>query len=356
MIQSSYLTIDPSDHIKIYRMIAKIIGNELADIAKPCYRPRLISYKNDIMTVMKYKKGQDKEFKKQLKENMSKFGFLNDELTSLILMGIVHFAMERNSDITKLFYLLLCIKFYNNTVFKSFPKFCSDPLWSLALSRLSATHLFKSRGSIPGALVHITNSLYDIYSSSLQSDKINDITLIRVATDLRTRISQSVRSFAELYYKLQKENSGGVATADDREEVQGVDLISDKIASSMCTYGRIDSKSLDIAIKKSGINRDIGETIVENVSTVDHRNSVKFIIILMNRLAPIKNVCSENGRNGIIRKVVANIKIGNYTVKDEIIKMLYATEFGYRLKTLHSEQLVIFYMHYLTLYIRTLHC
>ncbi len=356
MITSSHLDIQSTDTTKIYRYISRIVGNEIANISSPCYRPNLVGYRNEFFSIMKYNKSNGKEFKKQLSKKMSGFGIFQDDFTICILMGLVHFGAEKHKDLTKLFYFLLAIKFYNSVMFKSFPRFCSDPLWEMALNKLSATHLFKTKGGVGNAIIHITNSLYAIYSPTLLSNTLNEKDFVRITQDLRTRLSQSVRSFAELYYKLQKANEGGMVSAEDTEEVQGSDLIADKISSSICTYGQVNSKVLEEAVRKSGINRDIAGTIVEDVSVVEHRDKIKFIIILINRVDPIKKLCRETTRNNIVRKIESGAKFGKYTIKKEILDLLYNTELGYRLKSLHSKQLVMFFSHYLTLYIQKSIC
>ena len=124
----------------------------------------------------------------------------------------------------------------------------------------------------------------------------------------------------------------------------------------MCTFKQIDTASLNYAISRSGINRSIGNTIIKDVSVVDFREQIKFIIILMLRLSPLENICKENGRNALIKKIELGRKIENYSVKEEIIQMLNGTKSGYRLKNIYPSQLTIFFSHYLTKFIQRKIC
>jgi hypothetical protein len=356
MITTSNLDIGSNDTTKIYRYVSRIVGNELSSVSNSCYRPNLVTYRNQFFSVMKYEKQQGREFKKQVSKKISGFGIFQDDFTICILMGLVHFGRENHKELAKLFYLLLTLKFYNSVVFKSFPRFCSDPLWDMALTKISATHLFRSRGGIANALIHVTNSLFDIYSPAILTKEMSEKDFLRITQDLRTRISQSMKSFAETYYKLQKSNSAGMGEAEDTEETQGSDLIADRISSSICTYNQIDVRVRDIAITKSGINRDIAETITEDISVVNHRDKIKFIIILLNRIYPLRKICKETTRNTLVRKIESGAKFGKYVVKDEILDLLYNTELGYRLKSIHTKQLVMFFSHYLTLYLQKKIC
>lgn len=355
-IKSSYLDIDANNQRQVYRFVSRIVGNELSDISKPCYMPKLVGYRNELTNLLGYTRERGRSFQNQFSPKYARFGFLQDEFTRMILMGLVHYGAERNVDLTKLFYTLLTIKFYNSLLHRMFPRFCSDGLWTLTLNKISTKHLFRDKNGIAGGVIHITNSLFTIYRNRLLSDSLNEKDFIRIIEDCRNRIAQSVKSFAEKYYELQKQDAKGMVGAEDVEEVRDIQLVADKISMSMCTYRQIDSRALEEAIRRSGINRDVAGTMITSVSDVEYKNNIKFIIILMGRASNIKNVCSESGRNGLIRKIDGNIKIGNYSIKEQMLKLLYDTEFGYRLKSMHTKQIVVFFSQYLTLFLRNRIC
>ena len=95
----------------------------------------------------------------------------------------------------------------------------------------------------------------------------------------------------------------------DTDEVAGSQLTADKISMTICTYGQIDKTALKEAIIKSRIRKDLAISIVSQVSMAEYKDKVRFIIILMSRLGDLKNVCIEEKRGKLLRKINSKVKI-----------------------------------------------
>jgi predicted secreted protein len=291
-------------------------------------------------------------FKAQMdKEFRNGYAMLNDQYTIMLIMGMLYMSRQKRRETAKLLYTFIALKFYSSLVHISFPKFCSDELWKLTLTKVSPKHLFREKNGVPNALLHIIEMLYKRYEPVLSGKEIREKDLVRVIYDLRHRLSQSLKSFAEAYYDLQKKG-GFLKTSGEEDENADVQLISDKISMSICTFGQVDDVALNIAIAKSGINRDIGTSTILEISSVNYKDRMRFILILMGRTGNIKLLCTESGRNSFVRKMETGLKIGKYSAREEILSMLYSTELGYRLKSIYTTQLVVFFSHYMAFYIK----
>lgn len=340
----------------VHKYLANIIGKELAGISTSCYMPKFVKYKQDLEHRSNINRTKIKEFKKQFEATYSKFVVFNDETTMILIMLTLYFARKNRMETSKFAYLLLSIKFYSSLLHISFPKFCSDRLWLLALSSISPKHLFREKNGIANALIYLVNEVYKKNFIKIQSSDITDFEIVRLVFEIRGRLSQSIKSFAEVYYALQKNSNKEVFGKDKIDADQGLNILAEKVSMSICTYEQIDSKSLELAISKSGIRREIAESLIEELSNVDYMEQIKFIIILMGKISQIKYICKESGRLALIRRIDNGSPVGKYIVREEMLNMFYSTEMGFRLKGMNKSQLIIFFSHYLTKYIQNRIC
>jgi hypothetical protein len=342
------------DEVACHRYISKVVGAEYSRLTKPCYYPKLTIYFQDIQEITGFTNEHIETFKKGILDPYSKYVIYNDKYTVLILMCILYFFVVKKLDTAKLFYQFLAIKFYSSRFHIHF-KFCKDDLFVMALEQLSHKHLFKVKGGVGSAIDYIYRTEYEKYQYTLSKPvkNISDKELVAMVYSLRTRIAQSVRSFAEVYYKIFEKGEGIKKTKEEEEEGEsGSALAADKYSMIICTYGQIDKLALGQAISQSGIMKGPAVSIVTQFSTSENREKLRFIITLITRIEKITNICTETGRNRIIRKIISDVKFNNYSVKEEIKDLIYSLDSGYQFRTLHVPQLVMFFCHYLTLFLK----
>jgi hypothetical protein len=343
-----------------YKFISKIIGTEISRLSKPCYYPKLTIYYQDLQEITKFDDLMIKKFRDTVLDRYSKFAIFNDKYNVLLLMGIMYFSAKRKFEIAKLFYLFLAIKHYSNVFHKHFKLFCKDELFTMALEKVSHKHLYKTKGGVSPTITYLAEDEFRRYKPILSkpTKDIKDAELVSLIYSLRTRVSQSVKSFAEQYYKLYQTGEG-IKKSEDEGEDEGENqalLISDKYSMIMCTYGQIDKAALEKAIIQSGIRKDIALTIVTQMSNPDYREKIRFIINLIGRVEKITNICVESGRGRLIRKITSGVRVDKYSVKDEISELLHSLDSGHQLRTIYEPQLIIFFCHYLTLFLKSRIC
>lgn len=355
-IRETYINLSEAQVRDIHRYMATIIGAELAGISSACYVPKAIKFKNDFMAKCGITPRDIKKFMHQFDPTYAKFSMFNDEFTVALLMLTLYFSRIGNAETSKFAYLLLSIKFYSSLLHISFPKFCNDELWRLALAKVSPKHLFREKNGISNALLYLVNIMFQKHGNKISTASVTDFEVVRLTFEMRGRLSQSIKSFAETYYALQKKGSVGVGGQETVDESDGIQIIADKISMSMCTFEQIDDKNLEFAINKSGIRREIAESLIDELSSVEYKDQIRFIIILLGKISPIKNICKESGRLALVRRIESGATVGHYVVRDEILKVLFSTELGFRLKSMNRSQLVIFFSHYISKYIQLKIC
>ena len=339
---------------KYKRSISVIIGKELSSITKPCYFPKINRYQNEISKLTEYDMAYHINFKKALPKKIQKFGIINEKYTAQLLLMFMYYLQNKgSSDTAKLTNTLLAIKFYSSILHRMVPKYCDNDSWNVSLDRISPKHQFKVKNGIPSAITYTADAVYRRYERKLNKNDIDTHDIIRYVYELRHRLAQSTKSWAEAYYRaIESKNKN----SDEEKEKEDVQVAIDKIAMSICTYGQISKTALNAASMKSGLKREYGASIVSEISSVENRNKIRFIMILISRLDKIKNMCKETKRNVVVRKTVSGVKIGKYKINNQILELIFSLESGTRYKSLKKEQLIIFLTHYITLFMKEKIC
>lgn len=356
LLEFTQVEVKPEEDSKVYRYISRILGIELSEVSKPCYKPKVVKYFSDLQHMLGVSDEKIKEFVSSIVVPYPHiFKIYKEKFTVLLLIAIIYYIRKGKPEIAKTFFTFLNLKFYSSKVHQHFPKFCNGDLWIITLDRLSPKHLFRTQKGISSAIIYIAEFDFNKNKEKLKSQTLDDKTLGDIVYGLRTKITQSVKSFAQLYHKLY--NDGLTRTASEDEEIGGVKLVADKISMTMCTFGQIDKGALSKAIINSRLRKDLSISIISQISVAEYKDKIRFIIILISRLGDLKSVCKEQDRLKLIRRINSNYKIGGrYILKNEIKDLLYSIESGYQLKTLYDVQLVNFFSHYLTLFIGSRIC
>jgi len=356
LLEFTQVEVNPEEDSKVYRYISRILGEELSEISKPCYKPKVIKYFSDLQHILDINNDKIETFISGIIVPYPHiFKIYKDKFTVLLLIATIYYIRKEKPEIAKAFFTFLALKFYSSRVHKHFQKFCSGDLWILTLDRLSPKHLFRTQKGIPSSLLYISEFDFNKNKEKIKSQKLRDKELGDIVYGLRTKIAQSVRSFAQLYYKIYEDSSS--RTVSEEDELGGAKLIADKISMTICTFGQIDKGALSKAIINSRLRKDLSISIISQLSASEYKDKIRFIIILISRLGDLKSVCKDTDRLKLIRRINSNFKIGGkYILKNEIKELLYSLESGYQLKNLYDIQLINFFSHYITLFIGSRIC
>jgi hypothetical protein len=349
-IKIDKIKFDIKNETKFDRTLNKFLGNELSNISKPCYFPKLNRYHSDINKIIDYDKNSVYEFQSMIPRKYKNFKLLNDQYTTELIILMLIFAEKKKFKISESVLLFLGIKFYGSIMHRMFPKFCNNEGWNKALNNISSKHLFKVKNGISTSISYLINEIFKKYKNKISKKDVDFEDVFKLVYEARHRIAQSVKSFAENYYKHIQDDD------EQSKKLEESQLIADKISSSICTYNQMSNRALREACKTSSIKLEIAENIVSDMNDINNRNDLRFVLILIGRVDDIKNVCIDRKRNYIIRKIMEGEKISNYTIKDKILDFIYNLKNNYRYKNISKDQLVLFFSNYIMLFIKEKIC
>lgn len=341
---------------KLQRYISNCVGDEIFNLSKSCYYGKFVRYYLDIQKLIGITDDDIKEFRRRnISSKYLSFKVFNNKHTLLFIIAVLYFARTNRSALSRLFFVFLALKFQASLMHKYF-KFCNEDLFILALDQVSHRHLYRVKGGISPSVTYIAEAEYNRNERIIKSLDLTDDLLVLTVNSLRNRLSQTIRSFAGVYYKLAKERGLTQKGLDEEIPISKSLVAIDKISQQICTFGNIDKTALSRSILKSGIRKEIGIIIVSEMSVASYREQIKFLLVLLNHLVPLKEICKESKRLSLIRKVDGNVKIGKYLVRNEFTKVLKSLPSSYRYNSIYKGQLVIFLSNYLTLYLRNRMC
>lgn len=295
--QSQIIAVLNSKELHMYML--KKAGNELQYLVEPCYYPRI----SDIFKELLHKtKANEKEllvyakqkyFNPQWKLKDPKL--LQDSQTILLILIAQDFARRSDYSGAIAAFNILSLRYYTNTLHKHI-KYCNQNYFKSALENLSHNHLFNTRKTIGSAVLYLSNEVFNRYKDDLTND--NGEHIVDMIYYLRTRIAQSVRSFANHYYKISE--SGG-ATRQTNEEIpetdntdQKVRIEASKLAKNLTVYASIDKKAIQSSQRLTRFNGKLADTYIDTLVNTKYTQQLELLLYLfMKDLPNIKTTESE---------------------------------------------------------------
>lgn len=344
---------------RLITFLKKYIGREFSNISRPCYYLKMVRTWRDIVYLTGIDKTIIKEFKKGIPHKYKSRHILYDDATMLLLYAIISSFNQKENENARLLFYMLSLKFYGSLIHRYFKSFCNPEIWNIALDRLSTKHIFRKLNGIANAIIYLSDNECKKYKERFQKientedgwDFCNSLVY-----SLRTRINQSVKSFANKYYKLSQDEKLKVKAQGEEEDIEQTPSVADRISIKISTYSQINKQAIIYASEKSGARIDLSTYIIEQMSQVSTREKLRFILTLMNRVVPLDQICNNRSKNNLIRKVSVGAKIGRYVIRDKIIEMLEEVDKDYIIKTSNKKQVVSFFLHYITFYIQRSIC
>ncbi len=355
----------PSEIRQLNSFLMKVLGHEFTSLTNSCYYIKILKHYQDIKSLIGLDEIDMKNFLITMRESTiritgdekrsSELKILSDKITCTIVMGILYYLRKNQIETVKLLMYLFGIRFYSNRMHQQF-KFCKDIVWQQALSNVSQKHLFKVKQGIQNAVVYLSEEVLRKHIEILTNDNLNPLAVIKFVYELRHRINQSLRSFSNLYYEIEKEMYGDKPTLNvnkKEEDAANSSMIIEKMVMNICTYGEIDKIALIKAITLSKLNKEVASSIVGEFSDVEFKDEIKFIMLMMSRLIPINEWCTENKRLNLSRKIIYDtIKINNtYSIKKLITNLIHNLQIYNDIRSINNNVLVLFITHYLTFYL-----
>jgi len=282
-------------------------------LSAPCYYPKTKRFFYEILNRLKL---TEKEFKDFVKRNYKgtkaeKWILPNEPGTNLLLFSMYLFLRKNDYATYSTLMIYLNIIQYSRLMFKSI-KFCYEEPFKYTLDTLTRTHLFFREKSIPNSLFYLSKELQNKFTKYIKEWNIDGI--IAFITEARSRISQSVKSFAESYYKNKQEGSVIKTQIDGPDDegntyqykvLQRGQKAIDDVSKKITTYKFVDKKALEDAKNNTKIKTSIAILIVNEITKDEYFNNIKILLqLFVKDLNNVKMVCG-NEYYDYVRKLMA---------------------------------------------------
>jgi len=302
------------DNIRLRNYILRTVAQELSALTVPCTYPK---FKKDYYEMLHHTGLVDSDVKSFIKRfyigskaEAQSWNLINDPSTNLNIFIMYYFLKVRDMSGflgAATFYIL---RQYSNLLHKMI-RFCDPGAFKYALETISKTHLFVREKSISNALYYLSKEIQKKYTSDIASG--NNERIVKMIFETRTRISQSVKSFAEAYYKSTEEGTGLSTipeTSDDQESVpvapaeRYVRLIDD-LAKKITVYKFIDPKSVKTSKDITKISDYLAQDISTYLCDIGYVDLIKTIMkLFINQLSSISSLCG-NDYFDIVKKLMS---------------------------------------------------
>jgi len=288
---------------QLHRFFKMSAAFELSKLSDSCYYPPLKKTYFDILRQLRISDSDMKAFIKRMykgtrAETWNLWRMPDHNLMMLVMHIFLKHKNRQGYEAAMLYYM---IRQYSHLIQKHI-KYCNPELFRYVLETITKTHLFAREKTIGNSLLHLSKELQKRFTNDIaiwNVDKLIDFISIS-----RHRVSQSVKSFAQHYYRAHK--SGGrlgiqdEPSEDDEFMTQLVVMEKgkksvDAAVKKITVYRMIDRKALDESKRVTKIKASIGDLLVKNLSDLRHADNIRRILQLF--VKDISNTSEVCGRD-----------------------------------------------------------
>ncbi len=271
-------------NINMFRKnLPRIAANEMSRLSEPCYYPEHQKFFFQFIHYAEVTEVDTKAISKRFWKGMPERQWLlhKDHITLFYITLMHKFLIDNHSLLFNYLMLLQGIRLYTNIMYKQM-KFCNEDAFRYALENIAKTHLFAREKTIGNAIYFISQEMVRKFTKGFRSLDKNEIS--KFITEYRHRISQSVKSFATLYYKAQKEGLGIKVEAEPDEEtgevyqqqsLSSIDRLAEDITKKITVYKIIDKQALLKAKQLTKINISLATLIANETTNIKYIDTLR---------------------------------------------------------------------------------
>ena len=286
------------NQVKLRRAVHKITATELSNLAEPCYYPSLKKYYFELLHVCGLTEKDIRSFVTRFYKGTpaAKWKLHRDPISNFYIWLMWVFSKSRQVQAYQSMLRIYIIRNYTNLIHKQM-KFCNKDAFVWTLENLSKTHLFTREKTIPGSLSYLYKEMNKRYSKKLTTGDLDGI--IKFITECRTRISQSIKSFATVYYKAVKDGSAMKNPIEDDESNQYQQLektsrVINDVLKKLTVYKDIDGKAISDARALTKIRASIATSISKNVTDIKYVDNLRTIYeLFIKDLSQVGHLCGD---------------------------------------------------------------
>jgi len=301
------------DLAPLKRYIVGKAAMELSSLSTPCYYPKTKKFPYDILHLLKITEKDFKEFiKRNNKGTIAEKWLLPNDLGSVLLVFIMYIFLKNRDQsgysATMLYFLII---HYSRLMHKQI-KYCYEDTFKYTLDNITKTHLFAREKTIPNSLFYLSNALQKSFTKDITNWDKDRIFIFM--SEARSRISQSIKSFASSYYLNRKEGSAIKTQTEESDDeinkyqykvLQRGQKVVDEVTKKITIYKVVDKKALEDAKRVSKAKTSISTLICNEIANSKYFDQVKILLQLyVKGLENVKMVCG-NEYYDHVRKLMA---------------------------------------------------
>jgi hypothetical protein len=353
---------------KLKKTLHKIAAAELSSLSEPCYYPTLKKYYYELLHICKLKEKDLTQYVKRFYEGTpaSQWKLHKDPISNFYIFIMWSLNKSRQVAAYKSMLIIYIIRNYTNLMHKQM-QFCNEDVFKYALENLAKTHLFSRERTIPGSLFYLSNEMDKRHGTSIKNSSIPGITAF--ITECRTRISQSIKSFAEIYYKASKEGLAIRKPNEDDDSIQHQQLekssrVINDVVKSITVYKVIDAKAINDARTLTKVRASLATSMSKSLTDIKHVDNIRLVLeLFVKELSQVGHLCGDQFYKNVrtlmsVKRTKARVyfKQQNNLLVQTIIKDI---EFDkeYNKLTKQTQSLINLYLaYYLTINMRNSIC
>lgn len=289
---------------QLKRYITQVVAKNLSALVEPCYFPQVKKHFYDFLKLTGLTENDIRDFTKRRWKGRKeeKFGTQSSHVANFYIFLMQYFLSKRDKTTYKYLMVFYIIRIYAGFMHIAFKKYCVDDVFKYALDSLTKTHLFAREKTIPNALFYIAGEMVRRWTKGIRNGDLDDIS--KFMQDSRTRVTQSMKSFANTYYKAYEEGSGiksDEEPSDDENTYQSIKAadkgvkLADEITKKITVYRFTDRKAQEAARRIAKVNASLATQIVSKLNNTKYSDNLRTIYRLyMKDIPNSKSLCGAS--------------------------------------------------------------
>lgn len=295
---------------RLRRTIHKITSTELSKLVEPCYYPSLKKYYFELLHACGLKEQDVKEFSRRFWAGRKEQKWLlhRDPISMFYIFLMNYLLSQRDQVAYSSLMTFFGIRHYTNLMNKQI-KHCNPTVFKYTLEKLAKTHLFVREKTIPNALYFLSKEMQKKYTNDVREANHDNIS--KFITEYRHRISQSIKKFAEVYYKLSKEGVSikepyeGEENEHQYQQLERTSRTVNEIVKKITVYKVVDKKAIEDARRLTRISTSLATMISNQLTDIGYSDYIKIVLELFLRdLKDVSSICGTEYFN-YVRSLMA---------------------------------------------------
>jgi len=298
----------------LQRTLLKILSRDMNNLSTPCYLPTHKAPYHQLLNATGLTDKDVKDFiKRTYKGTMAETFLPVIQPDSNLLIFIMWYALKnKNKTLYHSAMVYHLVRQYGHKFKNHFPQFCNEEVFSYALETITKTHLFSREKTIGNSLFHLAKELEKKYTNDIKTFNVDGI--IQFLSASRHRIAQSVKSFAEHYYRAWKSGDAlktQVDVSDDEGNVYQSQALErgkrviDATVKKITIYKTVDEKALEESQRITKIKPAIANLITKQLKDMRYADEIRLILQLFIKDVTDKSMFCGSKYYEYVKKLMA---------------------------------------------------